>query len=117
MLKMIAGAVVFNLPFALPLGMLCFLFMRWCLQRRNKVVDAVVKIVFLLCMLALVGGMVYGTLRFGGVICFPDDNTGSQNWFDTSWRDDGFAYVYWCGVAALGFVVAFLRHAPHTIEE
>ena len=74
----------------------------------NRIVRIVVRAGFLLCLAMLTAGIIYGVLRFSGTVMFAADNYISYNWFDTSWRDDGFKYIYGCGTVFMGFVTAFL---------
>ena len=108
MLKLLICTALMYLPIALPCGMLCFFVARWCLQRKNQITVSIVRTGLLLCFIILTVGIIYGTLRFSGTIMFADDNTISYNWFNSSWRDDGFGYIYKCGVAFIGIGAAVL---------
>ena len=108
MFKLFICTALLYLPAALPCWMLCFFVVRRCLHQENRIVRAVVRAVFLLCLAILTVGMIYGALRFSGTIMFASDNCISYNWFDASWRDDGFKYIYGCGTAFAGFLAAFL---------
>lgn len=110
MLKLLMGAALFNLPMSIPLCLICFSVTRWGLQKSNSKLKTLTRFVLLLCMSVLTIGIVYGVLRFSGVILYSDDNTISYNWFDASWRDNGFDYFYWCGVALLGILMAHFAH-------
>ena len=100
MLKEIFVTSLMGLPIALPLGMLTFAAARRCLKKGWRKLCVLV-----LGILAV--GIGYGALRFGGVIVFPGDNGYSANWFDASYRDDGFRYIYGCGTFAAGIAAAF----------
>lgn len=93
MLKGIIITALIYLPIALPYGMLCFFAARWSLRRKNRLIRFITRTGSLLCLTILTAGIIYGILRFSGTIMFADDNTISYNWFDASWRDDGFGYV------------------------
>lgn len=108
MLKLVVCTALMYLPIALPCGILCYIVARWSLQRKNKIVKLVVRAVGLFCLMALGTGIIYGVLRFSGTIMFVSDNTISYNWFDASWRDDGFNYIYKCGTAFIGIIAAVL---------
>jgi hypothetical protein len=45
---------------------------------------------------------------------FARDNTGSYNWFDASWRDNGFNYIYRCGIAFIGIIAAVMSVKRNT---
>lgn len=108
MFKLFMQTALINLPIAIPCCMLCFLVARWSLWQENRIVRVVIRVGFLLCLAILTAGMIYGALRFSGTIMFATDNGISYNWFDASWRDDGFNYIYGCGTVFVGFVTAFL---------
>ena len=108
MLKLVIDTALLYSPLALLWGALGFFAVRWSLRRKNKVVRRIVKAGLLLCLAALTAGVLYGILRFSGTIMFADDNTISYNWFDASWRDDGFEYVYKCGIAFVVIAAAVL---------
>ena len=108
MLKLVVCTALMYLPIALPCGIFCFVVAHWSLQQKNKVVRLVVKTVGLFCLIALGTGIIYGILRFSGTIMFSSDNTISYNWFDASWRDEGFDYIYKCGTAFIGIITAVL---------
>jgi len=106
MFKLLIGAALFNLPLSIPLCLISFSVTRWGLRKANSKLQTLTRFVLLLCMSILTIGIVYGVLRFTGLILYVDDNTVSYNWFDASWRDDGFEYFYWCGMALLGILAA-----------
>lgn len=108
MLKLLICTALMYLPIALPCGILCFFVARWCLQRKNRIAGSIVRTGLPLCLIILAVGIIYGALRFSGTILFADDNTISYNWFDSSWRDDGFGYIYRCAVAFIGIGAAVL---------
>ena len=108
MLELVVCTALMYLPIALPCGILCFVAARWSLQQKNKAVRLVVRPVGLFCLIALGMGIIYGVLRFSGTIMFVSDNTSSYNWFDASWRDDGFNYIYRCGTAFIGIIAAVI---------
>lgn len=108
MLKLVISTALLYLPLALLWGVLGFFAARWSLRRKNKVMRRIVKAGFLLCLAAMIAGVLYGILRFSGTIMFADDNTISYNWFDASWRDDGFEYIYKCGAVSVVIAAALL---------
>ena len=108
MLELLMGTALLYFPIALPCGMLCFLIVRRSLQGKHRFVRFIVRAGLFLCLTILIAGIIYGALRFSGTILFTDDNTVSYNWFGASWRDDGFKYIYTCGIAFIGIVTAFL---------
>ena len=117
MFKLFIGRALMCLPFAMLCWMLCF-FLAWrSLQQKNRIVQVVVRMGFLLCFAILTTGMVYGVLRFSGTIMFTTDNGISYNWFDASWRDDGFKYIYGCGTVLAGFVTAILFEAKNVKKQ
>ena len=106
MLKLfLVTAFIVYLPFSLIFGMVSFIFFKWLLKYRRH---AMIKLAMLLISVALISGILYGSLRFAGVIIFPSDNTISWTWFDTSWRDDGFGHIYPCGCVLIGLASAIL---------
>ncbi|MGI6029924.1 MAG: hypothetical protein ACOX7F_00290 [Eubacteriales bacterium] len=107
MLQLFLSTALIDLPFAIPMGLLCFAVGRWGL-RRCPAAPGLVRGCFFLCFAALTAGMLYGMLRFHGVLLFPADNDFSYHWFGASWRDEGFQVLYGCGTALLGLAAAFL---------
>ena len=101
MIKEFLATALIGLVVSLPLGLATFCFSRWIMERSRVLQIACTALLFLLAV-----GMVYGVLRFSGTIRFPNDNTVSFNWFGTSWRDDGFKYVYGCSTFAAGLAAA-----------
>ena len=91
-----------GLPVAIPLGMVTYGLLRLLLKRGGRIV----QVACALTLVVLATGMVYGFLRFSGMILFPDDNSWSVNWLNDSWRDDGFRYVYGCGTFVTAILVA-----------
>ena len=114
MLKLFVCTALMYLPIALPCGILCFVVARWSLQRKNRIVKLVARTIVLFCLMTLSAGMIYGILRFSGTIMFSSDNTISYNWFDASWRDEGFDYIYKCGTAFIGIVTAVISVKRNT---
>ena len=99
---------VMNLPAGLFLGGVCLLFSKGLLMFKHPVIAAIVKLALGLASFAAIAGLLYGLLRYGGAITFATDNTMSWNWFDASWRDDGFPFIYYCSFALIGIVLAIL---------
>ena len=120
MLKAVILSVLTYLPAAAVGGMLCFLFARWILGRGKRAVRTVASAGILLCLLFLVAGMVYGGLRFGGVILNANDYASTLCHFDTSYRDAGFRCAYACAAVFVGIGAAFLHEKSkgrkHVIE-
>ena len=106
MLKLFFMTALANLPFGLFIGGICFLFFKVLLMFKHPVIATIAKLALGLASFAVIIGFLYGSLRFGGVITFPTDNTISWNFFDASWRDDGFGYIYICVSALTGFALA-----------
>lgn len=105
MLKLFLFTVLLRLPVVLLIGGGMFFSFKLLLKCRHH---AITILAMLLISFAAITGLLYGSLRFGGVITFPSDNTMSWNWFDASWRDDGFDFIYLCGSALIGIVSAIL---------
>ena len=81
-------------------GTMSYAVSRWCLKRGRRFI----------CILALAllgAGVVYGVLRFTGIILFAADNYMSYHFFDASFRDDGFPYIFFGGALFLGTAAAF----------
>ena len=106
--EFLVTAFIIRLPQALLIGGLCFLFAKVLLMFKHPVIAAIVKLALGLASFAAIAGLLYGVLRYGGVITFATDNTMSWNWFDASWRDDGFPFIYYCSFALIGIVLAIL---------
>ena len=110
--EFLVTALIMRLPQVLLIGGLCFLFTKGLLMFGHHVgrpaIKTITKLVMLLISLPLIIGLLYGVLRFSGVIMFPTDNTISWNWFDASWRDDGFEFIHPCGCALIGMALAVL---------
>ena len=99
---------VMNLPAGLFLGGVCLLFSKGLLMFKHPVIAAIVKLALGLASFAAIAGLLYGLLRYGGAITFATDNTMSWNWFDASWRDDGFEFIHPCSCALIGIALAVL---------
>ena len=102
MLKEILLTAMWGLLIAIPLALAVYGLIRLLLRRFGRTAQVV-------CVLALVVlgvGILYGFLRFSGLILFPNDHTISSHWFDASWRDDGFRYWYSCGTFAAAILAA-----------
>ena len=106
MLKLFVCTALIYLPIALLCGMLCFAAARWGLRRKNRTVRSVVKAGSLLCLAVLASGVMYGILRFSGIILFASDHAVSHHWFGASWRDEGFRCIYLCSIAFIGIAAA-----------
>lgn len=105
MVKAFLITLLLHLPFMLIIGVISDFLVRWSLRRLSS--RNFIKIVWLLSLLVFTSGMFYGVLRFGGFVVFPEDNFNSYNWFDSSYRDDGFRYICYCGSVLAGIVKAF----------
>lgn len=106
MLKLfLETALIRDLPGVLIIVTIFFLFFKGLLKYRDH---TIIKAAMLVISAAAVIGILYGSLRFAGVIAFPSDNTMSWNWFDASWRDDGYRFIYPCGCVLIGFASAIL---------
>lgn len=108
MLKLFFMTALMQLPFGLFIGGASFLLSKGLLKFRHPAIAAITKLVILLASFAATIGLVYGLLRFNGVITFPTDNFVSWNWFDASYRDEGFALMYFCCSALIGISSAIL---------
>jgi hypothetical protein len=104
--------LLMHLPFVLIFGGLSYFIVHWCLRRQTFC--NIIRIALLLSLLLLVVGLIYGVLRFNGLIIFPEDNYNSYNWFDSSYRDNGFKYIYCCGSVIVGIVVAYILSKRRT---
>lgn len=113
MFQLFIVTLLIHLPLLLILAGISFGIARWSLQRYDF--GRPLKLAFLLLLLALTAGMLYGILRYCGIIIFVDDNFGSWNWFDSSYRDDGFRYIERCGSVFAGIVTAVMLHCKKTI--
>ena len=106
-MKLFFQIALFYLPFGGLNAVLCFLFFQWLLKNRRH---SAAKLTMLLGFAAAAAGLVYGSLRFGGVITFADDPTylfsysNISFWFDAFYQDDGFRFAYPCGTALIGFI-------------
>lgn len=88
-------------PLWLLLVMVVFLLARWRLSRHHK----------LLRLFAVaVGGMVYGLLRYSGIIVFADDTSVSYHWFGSSYGDEGYQSICISASVLLGIGIAFLNN-------
>ena len=102
MLKDVVLIALLRLPIAIPLGMAAYALLRMLLRRFHRITQVGCTLA-----LAVLGvGILYGILRFSGVILFPEDNSWSVNWLDDSWRDDGFQYMYGCGISTVAILAA-----------
>lgn len=104
---------IVRLPQALLIGGVSFVFAKELLffkhlMFKHPAVVAITKLALVLVSLAAIAGLTYGILRWNGVIMFPTDNGMSWNWFDGSWRDDGFEFIHPCSCALIGFALAVL---------
>ena len=94
------------LPLSLPCGILCFAAARWGLERKGPRIRQIVRVCLLIGLALLAAGMIYGLLRYCGVLVFPDDDFSSVHFFDSSGGDEGFQYLYVCGIISLGILAA-----------
>ena len=113
MFKLFIVTLLIHLPLLLILGGISFGIARWSLQRYDF--GKPLKLAFLLLLFALTAGILYGILRYCGMITFANDNFGSWNWFDSSYRDDGFKYIESCGSAFTGIVAAIIPYCKKEI--
>ena len=115
MVKLLILTLWIHFPLLLILAGISFGMAQWIIGRHGF--GRPFKLAFLLLSLALTAGMLYGILRFCGIILFANDNSGSWNWFDSSYRDDGFRYLERCGSVFAGIVAAVILHCKKTIAE
>ena len=80
-------------------GAVGFRAVRWCLERGWRAAG-------LLALAVLGAGVLYGALRFTGVLQFAGDTAGSFHFFDTSCRDAGVLHLYLCGAFFAGTAAA-----------
>lgn len=106
MVKAFLVTLLLHLPFVLIIGGFSFFLALWFL--RQQTFCNFIRIALLISLLVFAVGMLYGVLRFSGLIVFPEDNFNSYNWFDSSYRDNGFKYIYSCGSMIVGIVAAFI---------
>ena len=113
MLKLFLVMALMFLPLSVPCGILCFAAARLGLQRKSPRLRRVVRVCLLIGLALLAAGMVYGQLRYCGVLVFPDDDPSSIHLFNSSGGDEEFQYLYMWGTAFLG-IQATLRQAGAT---
>ena len=75
MAKVFFVTLLLHAPIILMIGGFCFLLARWSLRR--QVFNKLIKAMLLLCLIAFSIGVVYGIMRFSGLIIFADDNFNS----------------------------------------
>ena len=107
MLELCMIKVLLGLPIAIPCGLACFAAAQWSFRRKGTTARRAVRAGLCVCLAVLTAGIVYGILRFSGAVIFPGDNCLSLNWFNASWRDEGFRYLYCCAVALCGIGAAW----------
>ena len=114
MLKDVFLSALLGLPVAIPLAMVVYGLLRLLLKRFHRTT----QVSCVLTLMVLGAGILYGLLRFSGVIIFPHDQAISNNWFGASWRDDGFRKIYGCGTfaAAILAVLRTVKKKPKTKE-
>ena len=112
MLKDLIVTVLLLLPLTLPCGLFFFVVARWSLQREGLIVQKMVRAGILCCSIMLIVGIVYGVLRFSGILVFATDTAVSYHWFFASYRDEGFKYMYGCGIPLWIIVAAVLSQRP-----
>ena len=115
MWKLFIVTLLIRLPLLLIAGGISFGITRWSLQRYDF--GKPLKLAFLLLLFALTAGMLYGILRYCGMITFANDNFGSWNWFDSSYRDDGFRYMERCCSVFTGIAAAVIFHCKKTVVD
>lgn len=98
-----------HLPIALPIGMLGYGLAEGAFRMKAGPLQKLMRALLILFLIGLSVGVVYGVLRFSGVIMKTGDNGMSVNDLDASWRDDGFDHFYWCGMPLLGALIGMLR--------
>lgn len=101
--------MIVKLPTALPIGLLCFGVFRWIYEQERGTFQRIARILLVLCLIVLSVNILYGFLRYSGVLLKPGDNGWSLNDLDGSWRDDGFDHFYWSGVMLLGALVGICK--------
>ena len=120
MLKLFLVMALMFLPLSVPCGILCFAAARWGLQRKSPRLRRVVRVCLLIGLALLAAGMIYGLLRYCGVLVFPDDDFSSVHFFASSGGDEGFQYLYMCGTVFLGILAALRQeraaHPRRTAE-
>ena len=115
MLAMITISAISRFPIMMLCGIIPFLLIRGCLRCKYHTVQTIMMILSAVALLLSVAGMVYGVLRFSGSLLFSYDNTNSYNWFDATWRDDGFRWFCIC-IPAFAGIIAALRQKIHLPE-
>ncbi|WP_409968473.1 hypothetical protein RFF05_00350 [Bengtsoniella intestinalis] len=98
--------VLASAPLWMLLVIVVFLLARWSFSRHRKLLR------FPLGLLGCVAvvGMIYGLLRYNGVIVFADDTYVSYHWFGSSYGDEGYKYICISSSVLLGIGIAFLNH-------
>lgn len=109
MLKLILFTAFMRLPYALLIGLSCFAIAQRTLRCEGNVLHVIVRATIFLCILLSAAGIIYGVLRFSGVLLYASDNSSSCNWFDESFQDEGFQYIYLCATVLVGIGTALLR--------
>ena len=108
---------IVRLPLTLLIGWVCFCYAKLLLMFKHPAIAVIAKLVLGLTSLAAIAGLTYGLLRWSGVIMFPTDNGISWNWFDGSWRDDGFNFIHPCSCVLIGIALAVLtKRNAHRAE-
>ena len=74
MLKLFFMAALVNFPFGMFIGGVFFLLSKGLLKFRHPAIATITKLAILLISFAAIIGILYGLLRFNGVITFPTDN-------------------------------------------
>ena len=113
MIKETIMTALLGLPITIPLGVAAYGLLRLLLERFRRIVQTG-------CVLTLVllgAGILYGVLRFSGMIVFPNDNSCSVNWLNDSWRDDGFRYMYGCGTFVVAILAALHAEKKHPMTK
>lgn len=110
MLKLfLAIALIRDLPWTLLIGVVFFLFFTLLLKYRQPVIT---KLAMLVISIAVVIGLLYGLLRFSGVITYASDmnknNTAYCLWFDAFCQEDGYRFIHPFGCALIGIAAAVL---------
>ena len=116
-MKLFLVEALMYLPLSLPWGILCFAAARWGLERKGPRIRQIVRVCLLIGLALLAAGMIYGLLRYCGVLVFPDDDPSSIHLFNSSGGDEGFQYLYMCGTVFLGILAALRQErAAHPAD-
>ncbi len=110
LLSLLAGIgseMLLFFPFYLLMALVTFLLARWCMKWKAG------RVLCSLALLLLAAGAIYGLLRAGEVILYPDDWTWSGYFHNTSNRQEGIPLIARCGLA---FAVILFTGRSRRIE-